>query len=420
MKIAKLLLSTIIFLFFIFLFSCSKKDQPHSIPLIPPIDSIGAMNINLSYPLGTGFSSTMFELIISTKSDSVLLDTSINFTDTLLTKIRTNEKLVNVTTIYYNGNFLTYYVNTYKAVNPSEWNQLIQAGNGIYFPLPHQSSFTQGSIHYINTPTNYSGYPYFYASYSSGYHSTLAADYVDEGYDKYPNAYTYLLFPSTGLYKLYSPTKDLDTVDLSHMDTAVSMNFTKSAQYNISSVNLYGTPDTTDFTKFLLLYSSPVINYHGADIEYPHQSIQQFVLHVNGQNNNNCYVDYTAYADSVPLSLPFPDESYYAILNNQNNNFSVEFLNTMPSYYRTTWANSQISFNIYTSPDSTHLQPYNFLRSLHSQILKNLDITNLSLSQFWFENATNMNYSTFFKYYFNRDENKKRPLHSTTTFEKTF
>ena len=73
------------------------------------------MNINLTYP-GSGI---QFKLIVSEPGGAVLLDTLVVTGDAVIAALKTNDTLVDVTSVLPGGGAY-YTINCYKSVNASE------------------------------------------------------------------------------------------------------------------------------------------------------------------------------------------------------------------------------------------------------------------------------------------------------------
>jgi hypothetical protein len=72
---------------------------------------------------------------------------------------------------------------------------------------------------------------------------------------------------------------------------------------------------------------------------------------------------------------------------------------------------------LYASPDSTNLNPQALLTSLNSKILKGQTLSGLSLSAFFFENATGLDYAGFFSYVHNPAQLKSQQVSSSVMFQ---
>ncbi|HMH20958.1 MAG TPA: hypothetical protein VK563_04245 [Puia sp.] len=401
-------------LLFSFIFSCKKNDgnpAPTPTPPVPPV--LGTMNINLA--------AGDEEVIFSEAGGKVLLDTLPPFHNHLVATLRTDQALVDVTVIGYDSLGKNYVLTTLKGVNPSIWSTL---GFGGYDAPVGDLSSTAGYMVYTHVPDPVRLTPFLLDDYVGGFGSS-GNDYSVPGslglnYIRHGNSnYLYLLFPNSGLYNFHIPKGPTDTVDLSKMDTAVKLTFTKPVQYTMQPATLIGIMDTTDFTKSLFLYSGA--GYLGIpDMEYPKKLVQKFELYTSATSSTNINVSYYSYGNTVPSALPFPDESAYSISSTQNNNFGVKFVAPHPTYYQTTWKTSSVLWLVYASPDSTTLNPLGLLTALKSKSLKGQDLSGLSLSTFSFENVQGLDYPGFFSYECNPDQVKARRVASSASLTKKF
>ena len=100
--------------------ACHKDSTPP--PVAPPTTpQTGTLNINMNYP-AVDTSTTTYELIINEPGGKVLLDTIAVVNHPVKAALRTNAKLVDVTTILLFTNPTQYYAFTYKSVDPSGWS----------------------------------------------------------------------------------------------------------------------------------------------------------------------------------------------------------------------------------------------------------------------------------------------------------
>src|ERR1700709_564214 len=104
----------------LFLSACSKHhDTP---PIVDPPQGV-TININLATaPVAAG----ALEVIISESGGKVLLDSTGPFNNSLVATLRANTKYLDYTLIVYNSYDSRYEVNTYKAVDLSNWSLLNQ------------------------------------------------------------------------------------------------------------------------------------------------------------------------------------------------------------------------------------------------------------------------------------------------------
>ncbi|HTI93814.1 MAG TPA: hypothetical protein VL727_24645 [Puia sp.] len=397
----------------LFLSSCSKHHDPT--PIVDP-PQVATININLA---ATPVAAGALEVIISENSGKVLLDTLGPINNSLVATLHTNQKLLDYTLIDYNSYSSQYEITTYKAVDLSNWTSLFPIDYSP--PIPPLSS-RQASILYVNAPlynavfirqSDYAGGNGF--GQISGPAGTYGFTYDQHG----TNNYLYLLFEGTGLYNFHIPKGLTDTVDLSHMDTAVRLNFNLPAGYKVTSTFLIGIMDTTDFGRSMLLYSSG--SYAGApDMEYPRKVVQKLESYVDGGNGKGNTFSYYGYGDSVPATLPVPDASAYTISSSKNTNFSVKFALASPSYYYCAWNGTAIRWTLNCAPDSTTLNPLGLLTSLNSKMLKGQDLSSLAAGSFGFESAQGFKYQDFFSYVHNADMLKTRRVPVAISFSQAF
>ena len=397
------------------LVSCKKNNTPPvEPPITPPV--IGTMNINLSYGAGTGF----FELIISETVGKILLDTLPPFHNSIVAALKTNQTLVDVTLITYDTAGKQYNLRTYKGVNPANWSSVLLSGYDA--PIANLSS-KGASILYTHVPNGNASYLLlddYVGTYSSTYDFSIPGQYT-LGYQQYSNNnYLYFLLPFSGLYNFHVPKGLTDTVDLSHMDTAVTVSFTKPAQYTLQSCTLVGIMDTTDYNKSVFLYNNGSPSFGIPDVEYPKKLVQKFEMHAYATNTNKGTASYYSYGDAVPSTLPLADESAYTINTSQNNNFSIKFNSSRPTYYYTQWQTGNLLWLIYASPDSTTLNPMGLLTSLKSKSLQGQNFSSLALTRLSFENTLGLDYQGYFPYVTNSDLIKMKRVATSVGFSKTY
>ncbi len=397
----------------LFLSACSKHhDAP---PIVDPPQGV-TININLATaPAAAG----AVEVIISESGGKVLLDTTGPLNNSLVATLHANQKLLDFTLITFDNPTSEYQVTIYKAVDLSGWTALSQIDYSTSIP---QVPSRQASIFYTHIPLN-QGNLYFNDYVVSTGYSLIDASPLVTGfsYTQYGNNnYLYSLFPGTGLYNFHIPQGLTDTVDLSHMDTAVMFNFKMPVGYYLTISNLIGIMDTTDPGRSVLLYNS--IISPGADMEYPRKLVQKYEPHVyanNGIGNNK--FEYYGYGDSIPATLPIPNLSEaYTISASTNTNFSIKFGTARPSYYSVTLGSFPITLTLNCPSDSTTLNPVGMLTSLNSKLLKGRNLSNLVLSTFQYESAQGFKYQDFFSYVHNMTMINTRRVPVSIKFGQSF
>lgn len=351
------------------------------------------------------------ELIVSDSGGKVLVDTVFLNDGTFSATLHTNDTLVDVTTISTVGGFGAqpdYFVFTYKAVNLARWQTVLPGDYGE--PIGSLPTYTTATLTYINAPNIANPFADGSAavqfadfrvtvgpekeSYGQGNPSTFQIQYP-----QYGNNQDYLLFPVLEQYKFHTHVTDNDTVDLSEMDTAVAVKFTRPAEYATgTSCSLVGYWDTTDYSNSVLLYSEivgPPIN-PAADVEYSKEKCQAYELNVSFSNSNNDGVSYYSYGNTVPSTLTLPDESAYNLSSSTSSLFSVNFVGSKPTYYETLWSAGGVYWTYYADPDSTTLTPLATLTAMNSKLLQGQNLSSLALNSFTFGIAQGMSYLPYY------------------------
>ena len=222
------------------------------------------------------------------------------------------------------------------------------------------------------------------------------------------------------MYHFYIPSGDQDTVDLAHVDTAVKFNFNLPSQVTDRLTFLDGFMDTTDYTKYLLLYSNLEVSPAPYDLEYPKTIVKKFEFGGIFSNRNGENSNYYSFGDTVPTQVPYLDVSSCSFNSATNDNFSVQFNNSQPSFYKTAWVAGNISISVYSSPEITVQHTLSFLQQQKSILLKNQDLSGLKLQNFYYEQVAGFDYAGYLNYVFNPESLKKKLLRYSVGFGKSF
>jgi hypothetical protein len=409
----------------LFVISCSKhNDSPSNgggtgtdstTKSTTPEDSI---TVNLDYEAAL---SPNFELIISEPGGKVLLDTLAAFNTSIKATLHTTQPLLDLTTIRkISDTNMTIY--TYKGVSPAQWNNLELS---TYYANPIEANNTPALITYINTPASLTSDPiiqFMFAnplnvSYSAGY----SPNTLNIQYQMAAGEYDYLLFPTEGLYNLHIPTSARDTVDLSQMDTVTRLNYTFPAGYTYISTQLIGIQDTTNTAKSLQL-ANGLINYpSGTQLELPSMSFQKYAGVVAASLSSTEGATYLYYGNSVQLNIPFLTLGSYTLSSIDQNNVVPSF-STSPTRYMTNWSvNANITFNIYSSPDSAE-HPAALIATIASQskFLKGVSTSSLTLNFFSYYNTDDLNYATYCQKTSSYNSTTWQPTQKEISYTKTY
>jgi hypothetical protein len=385
---------------------------------IPPPSAPGSMHINLTT------SNAGEEIIFSETNGKILLDTMSPFPNPLVATLNTKQSLIDISYIDYYSFVPAYFISTYKGVDPAKWSTLT-IGSALV-PYPSLNS-TQGTVVYKNTPS-VSLTDLMAVDYTGGYTDQTTGPvngYLNVTYSQYaPHNYLYLLLPQAGLYNFHAPAGPADTVDLSHMDTVVSLNFNKPSAYTITDASLNGILDTADYSKSVFLYNTIA---GLPDVEYPRKLVQKMELLVSASKPDSGYASYYSYSDSVPGTLPFQDENAYKISSASSSNFTVGFTTAHPTIYSAYYSNnsnldnSTLRYAINASPDSTHLDPQAMLNTLkNAKLLQGQALSNLQLNNFYMETDAGFDYNGFINYSHNPAQLQTQRVPWWLTFSKNF
>jgi hypothetical protein len=415
------------------LLSCQKHNNPAPVTTTGPdtttttpskiVDS--TLAINLTYSDATGALGQGYELIISEAGGNILLDSVAAFNVPVAVTLKTKQPSVNVSTIIFIPQFNTYTVNIFKAVQPAQW---VDPTPGAKENLSYPNSF-QANLTYLNVPPTSSNNVLFSDLPASG---GVEISYVNGltdpvqlnvAYPGRPNSdnYAYLLLSNLGEYSYHEIKTNNDTVDLSQMDNAALVHFSKPSQYSMHLPYMYGYLDTTDFTKYQVLSVGGDPNAI-ADLEYPPENIvpvQKYLVYADATTSSNESVSYTTFSDFVPTVLPWPATPIYALGATQNNSFSITF-SQAPTLYSTIWSAGNTSVLIYAPPDSTTLQPLNLVNSLKSKMLQGQSLSALKFAGINYSIAPSVDYNGYFNNQCDPVKAATKPLPTLMTYGKSF
>jgi hypothetical protein len=383
-----------LFLAILFLFvSCSKHNGTASTGTTPP-PTDPTPPVTMKITLAT--SAPNEEIIFSDSGGKVLLDTMSPFPGPLVATLVTAQTLIDVTTIRLDTADTRYIVTTYKAVNPASWSALEpRPYYGVYYPpLPA----TNATVVYSNTPTLPTG-QFLLDDYAQAFNFTNGSPvsgFLNANYTSYdPGNYVYLFIPWSNLYNFHIPPQGkADTVDLSIMDTAGQVTYSKPPGYSDELTTLNGIMDTTNLSRTVRLYINPSKSSGLPDVVYPKKLVQKLELYTSIWINNEVADTYYSYGDSLASSVYYPSPADYTISSNSPTAFSIKFSTVHPTSYNTRWETPSLNlyYIIYASADSTNLIPQSALNNLNSKLLQGQNLSGLTLSDFGFDVEPNTSY----------------------------
>ena len=422
-------------LFTAILFSACSKVQTVALVTPPPPKTDSALpvrtvNLNVTYPTQTATGT--FELIVSEPGGKVLLDSIAAVNAPVITSVQTSASLVDFTYILDQGNVSSpnprYLVYIYKGVNPSNWTKL----NSTLYPLsyPLYSGPTTPSHIFIPyyprnaVPDGFIANSFVFDNCNFNFYTNLgydpSANTLNLYYDRHAGYSVYFSITHLGLYKLYTPTKDLDTLDFFHMDTLSTTTFTRKFPFTINyqiGYSFRGIPDTTDLSTSISFsnFFQPVAPGQG-DLQYPKTPMQKYEIELSATNNNNDHLSYYGLVSTIPTDLNLPDASSFSEVSKEADNISFLFKNpSSTTSCQTNLGNSMVGATIWSSPDSTNLHPLTLLTNLKSKMLNGVTLDDITPKNFEFLNIPGYSYADYFSYLFNQGFQSSHPYINTYT-----
>lgn len=365
------------------------------------------MNINLTYPNGySPWLLASFELVFSEPGGKVLLDTIVRFNTAIKATLKTNATVVDMVMIDTVGG--GHNITAYKSVNPSSW---VNAFPGSYVTRYRTSlpNTTHASLHITHFPIDPSTSALNSFFMNNGPVLSMGSstfnpstDVLDLTYGRYSGASNYLSIPGLGLYKLYVPTRDADTFDMTHPDTLITVSYPRPTAFstNYFAVTFLGITDSTNrsldinFMDVMIPHTVPNV-----DLQYPRQPMQLYELYYAGLTPANEGIGFYSYGKSVPTSWNFIDASNFTVSGTQIDNLSIRnnaSATISYSYWMTT--NNSATLSLYWHPDSSSIHPQTLLTGLKAKFLSGATLSDLKIHSFTYEQMPGFSYSGYFNY----------------------
>jgi hypothetical protein len=303
-----------------------------------------------------------------------------------------------------------------KSVQPETWEVIPGNPPPLTFPnaIPGTITYTNApqvdfnSVHFSSLPTTSTLEPSV-ANYANGQ--------LDISYSGLSgNNLAYLILPTIGQYS-YQPIHAVnDTISLSQMDSTIRVSFSMPPQYSLAASTMWGYLDTTDFTKYLLLYSYYQSLSLG-DLQYPPKKrvpAQKYAVDVEATSPNSEFLAYRTFGAAPPagtLSVPFPANPIYTLNSTTNDSFSVSFAQ-QPTNYTTNWSAGNLNVSINAAPDSMLIRALPLVTSLHSKLLQGQSLSGLALQNFDYEIAAGQTYASYYTHQTNPQQLIQNPFAS--------
>jgi hypothetical protein len=430
----KQIILSVCFFTAILFYACSKDQTAAPVtpppPKTDPVLPVRTINLNVTYPTQTATGT--FELIVSEPSGKVLLDSIAAVNAPVITSVQTRDSLVDFTYILDQGNvsspYTRYLVYVYKGVNPSNWTKLNSTLYPITYPLSSGPT-TPSQIFIPNYPSNalpdgIVANSFVFDNCNFNLYTNLSYYSSDNTfnlyYDRHAGHSVYFSITHMGLYKLYTPTKNFDTLDVFHMDTLSTTTFTRKFPFTINyqiGYSFRGIPDTTDLSTSISFsnFFEPIAPGQG-DLQYPKTPMQKYEIILSALDNNNDQLSYYGLVSTIPTDLNLPSASSFSEVSKEADNISVLFKNpSSTTSCQINLGNSLVGATIWSSPDSTTLHPLTLLTNLKSKMLNGVSLDDITPKNFEFLNIPGYSYADYFSYLFNQGFQTSHPYINTYT-----
>jgi hypothetical protein len=340
-------------------------------------------------------------MIISEAAGKVLVDTVTPYNTPLVTWLKTNQKLLDITIIRLWATTDNYLIHAYKAIDLTRWvnipdNDSIQFPAGGTAPPPT----VMGILTYQHANVPFASY---YDVLADGIANTgeATSSVVYGRFTASPGDYAYLIFPTLGLYDLHRIVGINDTVDFSTPGVAVNVPVNVPSIYTESSFIISGYPDTThlaetvDLTYFSenqgTITDATSFFYPGAN-GFKKYNFSFYAADAGGDHAASLNMLYT---DTVPANLSVPDPAWYTISLTTDTAVSVNFGTHPPTYYNVTSNVGSAQFTLTAPGDSTLLYPIRFYRALGSKYLGSLNINTMQMEDAYLYTDTQPDYQVY-------------------------
>jgi hypothetical protein len=406
---------TVIFLLGLLTFAaCKKEVTPQPEP--PVTQQAPERDISLAYVYSM---NSQVEVIVTDTAANFLLDTLLSSNDMHFLKVYSEQTKFNITTVDRMDSNNRTYVQTFYQVLPDHWNinQPYTAG----FYDPDHTGEVNGTIYYDNTPAIAQGQQFQIGDASAGGYNGYNKMYSEAYKSKLPY-HSCLLFPEQKLYCLYDATSTVDTVDISHLDSALTYTYEKTSPLNIiyRDVTIYEKKDdASSRVRFWhSTYPEPTPYY---DIMYPSKGAQQYLVNFVAVDANDQPSFTTQFSDTIQTQVDFLDSSYYHITIHDSLHFDISFPKVLPSFYNVNLKGDNFAWDIHLPSTKNTFDGTGKMIDLSKSIrLKGMDYSKLHFGGLLLGNGDNMNYIDYYNFIFASDAAGKNRLHQWQWFPVVF
>lgn len=399
----------LILAFFIALFSCSKE------PIVqePVVDK---KKFSFETTLSVETTENKWQLLITGSEGKIILDTVVPTMSRIFFEFYSTEEVVDLSYIYYSLYDKKFKVTTYRAVDPTGWNNIDYPLFGYYLmPLSGSgNSAVAASINYINPPP-FTGPPVFSQTSLLKYTTTS----INAQYGRVDGRPVYLLLPEQGFYKLHIPKSNRDTIDLSAMARAIRTPLDFSPDQQNRYFSLSGVYDTLNRSMDVNLGMYDILQ-KTKDLLYPSEPFQKYDFFAGATSSANEFFSLYSYTDSIPKVYDLLTASDYTMDASTAANFSIRFNGEKPFYYMTEWQSDQLDWYLFSPIELNQFNPNKMLDNLKTNILRSFNTSSLRLSQFTMERSRTMTYRNYFSKNMVYNERYRTSDYVTVRYVKTY
>jgi hypothetical protein len=357
------------------------------------------------------------EVIVSTASGKVLFDSVVFSNIDASVKFSSNEKRFNFTYISYSVSERKYLAVTYRSVDPTNWDTLSPWFGYRMPPIYFESTpFTSGRLTLTNTPT---GSPYFscYVGSSSTAIGGIGSNTLVVSYQRRNGLPVFINFPKEGLHKVFTPTSDNETVDLSQLAKSVKLPWGFPAGFAPLTAFAHGLIDTTNIEKTLRLAGAPDPDF----LIYPPTGFQKYSWASSAENKlTGEKILHYSFGDSIVRPGNFLTKDNFELSSSTDTDFRIRFVGQKPYMYVSEWEDTELNWIIYSPADSGSIQPLTMLKGWKPKRLSNTTINSLRLKRIFMERSEQNSFDdAMSRFHVSAVRNKPRYL-VINRYEKSF
>ncbi|MFD2247542.1 hypothetical protein [Pontibacter ruber] len=403
-------------LFISTLLSCDSEKDTAPAPAPEPIKTFG---FSFRYdPVPRTIKD--YELIVSQKDGSILLDTLVTAGSHHALKVKSNETKFDVTTIIKIPETTNHILKTYVNVNPDKWH--IDEG----FSTFGSRTTERSELRYYNIP--YDRTHIFSSKQAEGTASSWPNTTDNILFLNFarllPTDLAYILLVNYEKYLFTEVSSTKMDIDFSGANTALRKKYDRPAGATDFRSFLFGYTKAGDYANRMLLYNSDRQPSDEYDFLYPSTTIEEFEFNLIYTDAKGYRHSYRNISTLLPSVMNFAAESDFIVAKQGFNDFEIKFGEDKPSSYLVFWVakdvTTQAQWYTYSSPDEKNIIPKDFLENLKAKSLAGKNLSTFKLYSVQTEKARGYTHQTLRDYLANPEALRKKEMKQTRLIEKTF